>query len=193
MNLTGEQLEQLERQKVLNVIKKLKDGKTLTSREDDILEQIGTHDGAIAEGYKCNATELGKYLAMTPQQITEKARKGEIPKVGRGKYILKDAVSAYVKRLREMYETAVGRGQSLTDARAALAISQKEETDFRLSVAKRKWMPVEDAQVILGRLCDIMQQDIEKWDRSPDERREIVERLQETLTDGLADYVQGGD
>jgi len=60
-------------------------------------------------------------------------------------------------------------------------LAQAEKLRVEAAVLRREWMPVADAVEIAGKLCDIIQQDVEKWDRDPEERREIVERLQQKL------------
>ena len=78
-------------------------------------------------------------------------------------------------------------GQLSPSDRRNLAQASKLEAEDM--ILRREWMPVADAVEIIGKLCDVVQRDVEQWDRDPEERREIVERLRDSIRQNLADWL----
>jgi hypothetical protein len=64
-----------------------------------------------------------------------------------------------------------------------LAAARKLELET--SILNDKHVPLSEVNEIVGGICDIVTLDVEKWDRDPKERTEIVERLKEKLAEWL--------
>jgi len=81
-----------------------------------------------------NTERMGALLGVTARTVTELARKGVIPRAGRGRWDPGEVVPAYCRHLREQ---AAGRGDGLgldlTAERAKLARAQTARAELEMA------------------------------------------------------------
>lgn len=74
-----------------------------------------------------SAAQIAQLLVLSERQVYELARKGVLPRDGRGKYNLGECLRAYILHMREVASGRQGDGKlSLADERARLARLQAD-------------------------------------------------------------------
>ena len=103
-----------------------------------------------------NTTRLALALGMSPQSVTEQVRAGRIPKTGRGRFDPVAAVSSYCAYLRAGRDEEKGSGQSLTEARTALAIEDARLKRIQAEKLEGTFAPVAELAAMQGELLEAL-------------------------------------
>jgi len=106
------------------------------------VEEVPLHEREVL------TSELGAVIGKTPQWIGQLTREGILKKVARGKYILGEAVQAYIEHVED--GRTEGDRSRLQDERAELTRIKKEIADLELRKLRGELHSAKDVELLVS-------------------------------------------
>lgn len=95
--------------------------------------------------------QLARALAVSPRRIQQLVKSGVFEKVGRGKYRLVDALSAYIEKLQSTSGSTAELPADLLAERAKLTREQRIGQEFKNKQIAGEWAPIGQLEVAISR------------------------------------------
>lgn len=135
--LNEELLAQVDKKRLSNIVAKVRDGKALTTQEQNFLDKQRDQGGGgsrLDETTTIKTSELVELFGVTAQQIANLARDQVLAKTARGKYKAWESIASYIRMLKKGRKSGHGSNASLEELRQRLIDEQgrKEAAMARL-------------------------------------------------------------
>jgi hypothetical protein len=149
LNLTSEQAGLLLKANFANLALKVKQGKTLSASERNLLQSALAGDQPSAVEFAKNAVELADLLGVDRRTISRWRKIEGNPGVqSDGRYHVPSWRAFKINRQGE----DDGDGLSQTQLRARQVLLQNQKLEIQIAVLKREFMPVADVEKLGGEL-----------------------------------------
>lgn len=147
VTLTSEQAGILLKADLANLAKKVKDGKTLSASERNILQSALTGDKLSTAEFVASAIELAELLGVDRRTISRWRKIEGNPGVQPdGRYHVPSWRAFKISRQGE----DDGEGMSQTQLKARQVLLQNQKLEIQIAVLKREYMPVTEMERIGG-------------------------------------------
>jgi hypothetical protein len=148
VTLSSEQAEVLLRRNLANLAKKVKDGKTLSAGELNLLQSSLDSDTLSTAEFAANAVELSKILNVSRKTVQRWRKIGGNPGVQPdGRYHV-----ASWRAFKASRASSEEDNPSASQARAQQILLQNEKLKIQIAVLKREYMPCAEVERFGGEL-----------------------------------------
>ncbi len=119
-------LDQVDKKLLANIVKKVRDGKTLTAQEQSFLDSQRENDssGKLNEDSLIKTSELVELFGISAQSISNLAKDGVAVRVANGRYKTYESIKNYIRMLQKGRKSKHGSTASMEELRQRLIDEQ---------------------------------------------------------------------
>lgn len=163
-----------------NVLKKLRDGKTLNAREAKIIDERGGENTETDDGVTVGTERLAGLLNLTRARIGQLADAGIVKRNTRNRYELWPSVTGYITYLqgRKTGDTATQQKSEYQIQRNRKLKAEADREELRVAQERRELIPSAEVRAAVSELALILRRTIDSWtDLDRKRRSDLAEQL----------------